>query len=625
MASNAAGDPTIEIPSELVKKVARRRCVLFVGAGLSKATHELPLWDELIEVIYNSLDPGRLSFSLDDANANKLEFLDWAYQQGKAAFNVELLNCLRLQSNQAASLDSSNVHRMLVRLPWAAIVTSNFDTLIERAFDDERLPKVLVARDTDLPNIALGEGTLLLKLHGTADDESERVLTASEYRRFKTSRQSVSAEFVALLSKYPMLIVGASVTDPNFQNLYDIAYSALGGFKHPCYYLTRRLPEFLRDVWKARGFEYLELPTYDIQAYQRWIQRLVDSVREKEAQSSAWRSRTNVTWFAKEASLKAMGSCLGNYEGTHAVYTQTIHSPDCVAFHEFWERTLYQPVRDLVLRFAPRNRFRLLYVGPGPHVPLLAGEGSRVAQRVREISLIDIDDRVLSAAERSARALGIQEVRTEKYDITEGAGGQLARTLENIAQGDDGDTMMMRLKETSGQMRSWFSSSPPRTLSTKQLADAAVSEMVASFTAVPSLMAFRSRVGGIVDGMKEEDRGRFETTLALLCATFNEIVFKRHLAWLARRVRPEGRVIVVADTAKVFQQEDVAERPVFPKARFPILRGSTLREFDIERTDREFYWLDHPFPVIPEGAGMLSDEFRPHSHRIRVAVYQVEP
>jgi SIR2-like domain len=78
-------------------------------------------------------------------------------------------------------------HRAIVETPYAAIVTTNFDTLLEDAYapwSDEGVPKVPTGAQLGRHGtLLLDRAFFILKAHGTIHDEESLVFTSEDYRR----------------------------------------------------------------------------------------------------------------------------------------------------------------------------------------------------------------------------------------------------------------------------------------------------------------------------------------------------------------------------------------------------------------------------------------------------------
>ncbi|HEX8137257.1 MAG TPA: SIR2 family protein [Pyrinomonadaceae bacterium] len=87
--------------------------------------------------------------------------------------------------NPEAERSGSTIHEAIVTLPWHAIVTTNYDTLIEGAYERKFGPQsrpLFVARPGDIGLDKHGQEKFVYKIHGDiSDPDSIIVLTKEEY------------------------------------------------------------------------------------------------------------------------------------------------------------------------------------------------------------------------------------------------------------------------------------------------------------------------------------------------------------------------------------------------------------------------------------------------------------
>ncbi|WP_165361333.1 SIR2 family NAD-dependent protein deacylase [Lichenibacterium ramalinae] len=112
--------------------------------------------------------------------------------------------------------EPGRLHERLLGLPWTDVLTTNYDTLLERAagrITGIRYEPVLTPED-----VARTRSPRVVKLHGSLPSHTPFVITASDYAAYPTR----FAPFVNLarqiLLENDVLMVGFSGDDPNFVN-----------------------------------------------------------------------------------------------------------------------------------------------------------------------------------------------------------------------------------------------------------------------------------------------------------------------------------------------------------------------------------------------------------------------
>lgn len=221
----------IPIPASLVRHLREGRCTLFVGAGLS-AGAGLPGWGRLLDVMVTEVESEDTGASGPElrrllAAGKLLDVADHCRQRLGERRYYELLG----EQLRGGSGEIPTAHALITRLPFSAIVTTNYDKLLERAYTRVRgdLPKVVTASDRDsLGSLLFSGGFFILKAHGDIDAPASLVLTARDYREIIHANRAFDALFSALLMTQSVLFVGYSLSDPDFRLLMDRQLSTFG-------------------------------------------------------------------------------------------------------------------------------------------------------------------------------------------------------------------------------------------------------------------------------------------------------------------------------------------------------------------------------------------------------------
>lgn len=189
---------------------------IFVGAGLSRGAG-LPDWNSLLEEPRTQLGlPTMPDLPL------MAEYIETAAQYGPTRLETHLLDQLSLPLSHPIP----PVHAFLARLPVEQIWTTNYDSLLERAFATRR-PSLIIA-DNEIRNLGSSR-TAVIKMHGSIDDLHARrwaespVITRGDYERYEIDRPRTWALLRAAYMSRTFLFLGFSFTDPNVEILQRLA------------------------------------------------------------------------------------------------------------------------------------------------------------------------------------------------------------------------------------------------------------------------------------------------------------------------------------------------------------------------------------------------------------------
>jgi hypothetical protein len=212
------------IPSTLVDAVRRNDCVLFVGAGLSQGAG-LPGWASLLSRILSWYEENSVRLA-DLADIQKLieeKDLLPAAEAIKDGVNPEIFRRALSSIMDDENLSPSQTHLLLPTIPFSAVLTSNYDRLLERAYGKvAQLPRVITHNSGTALTAALHERRFyILKVHGTIEHVETIILGRRSYRELVHGNQAYIEHIRTLLRTKTFLFVGFSLSDPDLRLILD--------------------------------------------------------------------------------------------------------------------------------------------------------------------------------------------------------------------------------------------------------------------------------------------------------------------------------------------------------------------------------------------------------------------
>jgi WD40 repeat protein len=204
-----------EAPGELIESCLNGKCVLFAGAGLS-AQAEVPIWDDFL---LNLLALARDHGALDQEEAASLEAALREGQRNAAADGLvqafandrPLLQDFLRQSYPESTAPSS-AHQHLRQVPFAAIVTTNYDRLLERTFPEFAASGLFTSTDAEALLDALSQKhPFILKLYGLIERPETLIFAPVEYREALSSNVSFSKFMEGLFFSRNFFFIGLSL------------------------------------------------------------------------------------------------------------------------------------------------------------------------------------------------------------------------------------------------------------------------------------------------------------------------------------------------------------------------------------------------------------------------------
>lgn len=114
------------------------------------------------------------------------------------------------------------VFRLLARLPLRHVWTSNYDTLVERAWRDNRKRMDVKSADKDVVHENPYAHAVLYKMHGTVEHPANVVIARGDYEEYRRKRGGFLHLLTGHLVSRHFLFLGLSFTDPNLAQLLAI-------------------------------------------------------------------------------------------------------------------------------------------------------------------------------------------------------------------------------------------------------------------------------------------------------------------------------------------------------------------------------------------------------------------
>ncbi len=200
-----------QIAKALWKQGKTRGAAVLVGAGFSRNAQLLhaggsypPLWSELADEMQLRLDPTMKGWK--DPLRLAEEF--------RVVLGEPALEGLIRDLVTDEEWIPGKLHKRLVELPWVDILTTNWDTLLERAATSVIGQAYETVRS--LEDIATTRAPRIVKLHGSLPSNRPFILSEEDYRTYPR----LFAPFVNLVQQVllenELCLVGFSGDDPNF-------------------------------------------------------------------------------------------------------------------------------------------------------------------------------------------------------------------------------------------------------------------------------------------------------------------------------------------------------------------------------------------------------------------------
>ena len=203
-----------------------RGAAVMVGAGFSKNAilqapdaREAPSWDELLDELVAQLYPTDPLSAPKDALRIAEEYRTYFGQATLDGF-------IRTRFTDRAWLPGP-LHLQALNLPWSDILTTNWDTLLERTAEEVTDYIYEIVRTE--ADIAHARSPRIIKLHGTLGDKDPLIFAAEDYRTYPTRHAAFVNLARQIFIENDLCLLGFSGNDPNFLGWIGWVRDQLGG------------------------------------------------------------------------------------------------------------------------------------------------------------------------------------------------------------------------------------------------------------------------------------------------------------------------------------------------------------------------------------------------------------
>lgn len=271
----------ISWPDELISDLARRKCIIFLGAGVSmnsanSAGRRPKSWKGFLADALTEIAPNRHVKTL----INKNDFL-MACEIIKSKLGRERFNTFVLEEYLTPGYRPAPIHTHIYNLDSRIVMTPNFDKIYETYANNIASGSVQVKcyDDNDVAEAIRRPHRLVIKAHGSIDKPDKMIFSRAEYSEAKIAYRNFYTIFEALILTHTFLFVGCGLNDPDIKLLLeDYSYRFKCARNHYFILPTRTIHSDEADILKsAMNLKFITYSSEDNH------QELTDSLSELSA------------------------------------------------------------------------------------------------------------------------------------------------------------------------------------------------------------------------------------------------------------------------------------------------------------------------------------------------------
>jgi hypothetical protein len=254
-----------KFPEGLVESVRAGLCVPWCGAGVSLASG-LPSWRSLCNGFIEACGQ-------NGAQSSELAELQSLAENGGFDDIIEFARGYLGEGQYRSVLSRivggpakpGDVHKRIVKLPFPAIFTTNYDRLLEQALVEQTgaMPTVYTSQESSSLWLKFAtKQPFVLKVHGDITRLETVVLTSRDYAEHIFGNLAFMAFLQRVFVSSSVLFIGSSIADGYLRRLLEEITFTTSGVAMPHYAIMKAGPIQKRALRDRLNIRVIELESY---------------------------------------------------------------------------------------------------------------------------------------------------------------------------------------------------------------------------------------------------------------------------------------------------------------------------------------------------------------------------
>lgn len=241
-------------PESLIEELAARRCILFLGSGVSatsqdKSGRRPSSWKDFIEDIKHIIK---------DANKDILNYVDEQIKKENYLLALQAIYDSAKKADYTRFLENeykhdyipSEVHHYIQKIDSKIVITTNFDNIYETLCHGSTYTVMNYSDSKSIVHALKSPQNLIIKAHGTIDKPDDIIFTASQYYESQEKYPDFYSLLAALFLTNTVVFLGYSLSDPDINLILQFLHRTATD-SSPHYLITKSgTPLQLKDHWK---------------------------------------------------------------------------------------------------------------------------------------------------------------------------------------------------------------------------------------------------------------------------------------------------------------------------------------------------------------------------------------
>ncbi len=274
-------------PKPLVREIADRRVLIFVGSGISKAARpETPTWSALLEELKEQL-PKRTEKKFISGLIKSGSLLD-AAQAISDGLDQAVVNEFIREKFQIRPMVHNEIYKSILDLDLKTIITTNYDEFLEKNFEHFsggiEAYNISKHTSTDLLDRIRSPGRTIIKIHGCVSEPNKIVLDRTSYFKARQKNYGFFNILSSMFTVNTVLFIGYSMNDPDMQIILEnINIHSESSHGHYCLISKQSHSSITKAMKSTYNILCLEYPKDGHSNVPDYLKTLSESVRQDRA------------------------------------------------------------------------------------------------------------------------------------------------------------------------------------------------------------------------------------------------------------------------------------------------------------------------------------------------------
>jgi hypothetical protein len=238
-------------PADLIEDIARRKCVIVIGAGVSKnSTNEAGNrpkdWKEFL-VFASEYINGKSEIR---KQINSGDFLT-ACELIKKELGRDDFNTLVRQEFLNPQFRPALIHQHIYNLDSRIVITPNFDKIYDTYANTTSHGSIIVKKfnENDIADCIRRPEHLIIKIHGSVESPDNLIFTRKDYSESRTKYRDFYHLIDALSITHTFIFIGCGINDPDIRLiLEDYSFKFAQNKKHYIIMAKNSVNQKVREI-----------------------------------------------------------------------------------------------------------------------------------------------------------------------------------------------------------------------------------------------------------------------------------------------------------------------------------------------------------------------------------------